>query len=426
VVHRPGCASIRPHALARTAPATLAELRAAIDAGTDEEAIHQLLERLGAARVERDADAARISRRRYATWGLDIEARQVDSIERITSVELQGRSDGSFAGALPEGLSFQMNVEDAFAALGQPDEKRLRTYAWAPHYYRARGLALRFDQDGCLGSVAFVAAIPARRVRFDDVVVTPHRMEEGLSGVAIDFTRAVGEVPTPSVEMRIRAELVDARGAALHQLDEAGADVGPMRAEIVDFAQGELRRSLFVPFAGMKLPRGPAKLHASLHAWIAEEGKAVELEGVAPAAFDVSFEMPLLHSARFGVKRVEVEPGVYDGSSSVNHFSRPDLRWRVSHGSRREGVSFVSFFTSEARQDTFVARWKEQSRPFVVAPDDQLTLCVEDEDVLVEENIGCFGFTLDRAREEASAARPLQRGKIRALVLAPPKVKPIN
>jgi len=156
-----GCAHIRAASPpGRPPPVSLEALRSLVDA-PDGRATRALLDRLGRPTVSHDQALPGISHLDYEDIGLRLELRRAAGEPLLKSAEFSSSVGPGWAGPLPAGLSFAMNVEDTFRAAGPPDEKRLRTYAHMPHHVRARGLLFRFDTRGCLSAVAFVTLAPA-------------------------------------------------------------------------------------------------------------------------------------------------------------------------------------------------------------------------------------------------------------------------
>lgn len=422
-----GCTGLRRQTRATPPPVTLDELRAAVGTSAASDPTRALLEKLGQAREGPDDAQPSLSKMEYEKYNMTVFTHREDVDITVRTIEfLGGNLSAVFSGPLPEGLSFDMNVEDTFRALGLPDEKALRTFAWSRHHYRERGLGVKFDENGCLCAVALIERIPARTVRIEDLSVAPKKADSGQDGIAIRFSRAVGPVPQPGAAMRILAELADEAGKPVHGLDDDGDDTGPLRGVLSDYAADELSRALHIPYASIALAPGPHKLKATLRAQAAIDGAVADLTATGTTSFDLSIDMPRLVKASIGVQSVEVEPGVYDGDVADTGFSRPDLRWEISREIAVAGQAHIAFYRSPSRADSFTAKWTALSAPFVASPNDSILVCIDDEDVLFDDTIGCFSETLDEIANDAKSKTSLQKGKIVSLVWAAPRLLPLK
>lgn len=419
-----GCTGIRGTTPADPTPLTLDELRSLVDADLDAVATRDLLARLGPPRVETGAGFTGGTRLVYDRHALALDTLAAAGVTRVRRVELHA-SPRAFAAPLPDGLVFDMNIEDTYRALGLPDEKRPPGVVSEFNHYRQRGLGVAFDLQGCLRSVAFVVPLAPRTVRFDAIAVEPHRADSGLDGIVVRFVRTVGEFPAPGAPLSVALELLDERGHTVPERGQDGAPNEPRHLAPLDLAAGELARTLHIPYANLVLTRGRHTLRATLRARATIDGTLVDLATVG-GAFDLPIDMPALVRAQVGVRSVEVEPGDYDPDPVPLPGARPDLAWSLEREVFRAGQALISSYSSSTRSNTFTATWSQRSPAIVVAPGDRITLCVVDEDVLVKNEIGCVSHSFSEHIALARARTPLQTRKIRHLLLATPKLTPIE
>lgn len=424
---------------AEAAPLSLDQLRSLIGASVDAEESLALLGRLGEAREEREDGATERVRRSYERYGVVLAIDDRVSPWRIVRVELTTRTRLAYRGALPEQLDFELSWREVFARLGQPDEGRLRTYAWTPNQYSARGLAVAFDTGGCLAEVIVQPAVGANQMRLAQVHSAVERRDQ-LGGVSLRFVRDLGALPADTTHLWIGVELTDEKGRPVGRLDGEGKTTSPARFRYDDRNEGSTTGGLFLPFVALPLAPGARRLRAHVVASVATRARPepAPIEIVGATSFELAFDMPQLWRARVGVHDAAVKERDYDTKGPTlrdplldkmltTNWSRSDLRWSVIRVRTLGADVYNVTFRSKARQDTFRASWSELSTGFVSTLEDSFDVCLEDEDIgLTYEGIGCFAMTLERARQIAASRTSLESGDVRALRLAKPQLTPLT
>lgn len=421
------CAKVRAPSQGPPPPVTLEALQRAVES-PDVATSAAILGQLADLRFFDGTRRAGVFERNYPTLGLRIGLTGTVDKMIIKRVELRSDDFSTWAGSLPEELSFAMNAKDTLGALGQPDANSVQETEPA-HHYQARGLFVRFDRDDCLLGVGFTLRIPHRTIRFDDFEMIVDE-DRDLTGITVRVTQKLGDFGSPTA-VTLRLELRDEKGRPVPSLDARGRDAGMLRVEEKesedkeeDLKSNERRRELFVPYAAMRLSPGPQALRAELSARAkGKKGASVPIEVVGSKEFPIAFEMPPLRRARIGVRRVEVtKVDILRGEGNQLPFVAPDLYWSLLREVRNSEVNY----DSAVRQDTYTASWSGLAPWIVVAPKDLIDLCIVDKDFMSSEVLHCVGRTLDQLIDAAKQKQPIEDGRIKSMLLIPPVVSPMT
>lgn len=431
------CASWKPTGKLDTPSA--AELRPLLGLATNSPEVEKVMRRLGPSEILRgQGRIGHVWRHR----GVEMSFHQGLHGEKLDRINLLGRVDyhEGYAPKLPDELSFTLTKEEVDRSLGEPDTPFCDPYQEC--LYQSRGLLVVHDRRKCLDWVALIPIVDQTKAHFENVAIQQNVKRGTSHGIAISFvlTAPVRRgYPTVIATACIDDEKGQPRKLPAGARSKKRADE-PLCVSANDAtSRHPMRKEMFVPYAMLEQAAGPFLFKVRLEAALSSapaygytapsQRQRVALEPVGTDHFELTVPMPEMRRARFSVRRAEVDKNVklddFDTAKVVAAFvtggasmlvpksyERPDLLWMVYAGGAR-------IYKSPAIQDSYTAVWGTSSPPVLLAPDDEITICLEDEDVEDTDRIACFQLTLDSYMAQVKSGKPLSQGAVTRLVLGP-------
>lgn len=264
-------------------------------------------------------------------------------------------------------------------------------------------------------------------IELRDLVVSADHRYEDAQGVKLDFRYRVGRVNTEKALYLVA-----------HVSEEGGAKVGSLSTSAVfrdreGFLHGKKQLltvprnrwregSIFIPYYAMKLAPGSHRIRLEFDAVsdvgsckTGERPRRIRVRGENEAT--VSITKPPYKMVQLLVQRIDVAQVPTDTALLLRWKVRPDLQWRLRVRAGAGGV----VHTSDTRDNSYSGRWKQYSPAFPLSHGDRLSIIVQDEDFMGDDELGVMKVTLNDLLSHDSSSLPLKGGSVRSLVLGPVK-----